>query len=339
MRIDGYYFDGKVSQAVKVILSFDESGNLKVTAPKFNLYYAFDTLEFSPRIGNTQRDILFPDGGKCETTANDQIDSLLKRRRVLWFYRLIHHLETKLIYVLAAILLMLGFSYGLVNYGIPHAAKKVAFALPAETDAQLGKQTLDALDKLVFTKSKLKKEVRDHLRISFQKIAAESDSRQTPIRFLFRNSEKMGANAITLPAGVVVITDQLVELADNEEELVAIVAHEVGHVFNRHALRTVLQSSAVVLAFSWLTGDISSLSVLSAALPAQMVEAKYSRQFEWEADRFARDYLIKNQIPLHRFTDMLSRIEAQLPSGEESFTFLSSHPATEDRIRLFDVKS
>ncbi|MGH8549351.1 MAG: M48 family metalloprotease [Methylococcales bacterium] len=129
-----------------------------------------------------------------------------------------------------------------------------------------------------------------------------------------------------------IIKLHLVELAWNDEEIVAMLAH----VKHRHGIGTVRQGSVAVLVVSWL---MSSLSALSAALPAQMMEAKYSRQFESEADQFAREYLIANQIPLYRFSDILSRLEAKSRSGTGSMTFLASHPATEDRIRSFRPES
>jgi Zn-dependent protease with chaperone function len=335
MRIDGVYYDGKVSQPTKVELNFDVEGNLNLSAREFDLKYPFKTLKFSPRIGNTQRDIFLPDGGKCETFANDEIDSLLIQNRVGFFSRLIHSLESHLVYVVASLILTVGFGWGFVSYGIPVIAKKVAFALPFETDAALGKRSLELLDQLVFSKSELPPDVRENLSGQFRNMLNQFEDPHR-IHLLFRNSKSLGANAIALPSGIVVITDQLVKLAGHDEELVAILAHELGHVKYRHGLRTVLQSSAVILVISWLTGDISSLSTLSAALPTQIIEAKYSRQFEWEADRFAREYLIANQIPLRRFSDILHRLEAEAPSGKGSVTFLSSHPETGDRIRLFD---
>ncbi|MCI0654262.1 MAG: M48 family metallopeptidase [Methylococcaceae bacterium] len=333
-RIDGLYFDGRVSRPTRVQLNFDSEGNLDLRARDFHREYAFGTLKFSPRIGNAQRDIFLPDGGKCETFANDEIDKLLIENRTGWFGRVVHALESHFVYGLASVLLTLGFGWSFVNYGIPAIAKEVAFALPLEADAALGRHALDVLDRLIFSESGLGREERDRLSGQFTSGLHGFDDPER-IRLLFRNSVSLGANAIALPSGIVVITDQLVELADNDEEIAAILAHELGHVKHRHGLRTVLQSSVVVLVITWLTGDLSSLSALSAALPAQMIEAKYSRHFEREADQFAREYLIANRIPLRRFSDILSRIEAESPSGTGSMTFLASHPATEERIRLF----
>jgi Zn-dependent protease with chaperone function len=333
-RIEGVYYDGKISRANPVELVFDARGNLKVSAPEISLEYTFDKLSFSPRIGNTRRDIYLPDGGKCEIYANETIDALLRKHRVGNVNRLIHSLENHLGYVLVSVALTLGFVWGFGNYGIPMIAKEVALALPPETDVMLGKHTLEVLDRWIFSESQVPEEQRIQLQRRFLEMRNAKGDRQDT-RLLFRNSKAFGANALALPSGIVVITDDLIEMAEHENELVAILAHELGHVKHRHGLRTVLQGSALVLVISWLTGDISSLSALSAALPVKIIEAKYSRQFESEADEFARDYMIANRIPLHRFSDILSRLGKLSPSSEDSLTFLSSHPPTEERIKLF----
>ena len=68
-------------------------------------------------------------------------------------------------------------------------------------------------------------------------------------------------------------------------------AHEVGHLYNRHSLRIVLQNSAVAVIIAAVTGDLTSITALSATVPTVLMQAKYSRDFEREADAFAFSYL------------------------------------------------
>src|SRR5437764_1298137 len=67
-----------------------------------------------------------------------------------------------------------------------------------------------------------------------------------PIRLLVRNSEQLGANALALPDGTIVVTDwmvRLVQTRDNrlddagKDQLAAVLAHEVGHIEHRHTAR------------------------------------------------------------------------------------------------------
>ena len=128
-------------------------------------------------------------------------------------------------------------------------------------------------------------------------------------RLEFRQGGLIGANAFALPSGIIVMTDELVEMAETDDELVAVLAHEVGHVRGRHALRQLLQAAGVsALAFA-LLGDVSSISALLSAAPA-LLHAKHSRDFEREADGFAKQWLRENGIAESNFDAILCRISA-----------------------------
>ena len=131
------------------------------------------------------------------------------------------------------------------------------------------------------------------------------------------------------------MTDELVALAHHDDELVAVLAHELGHVRGRHALRQLLQSTGVsAIAFA-LLGDVSSASALFSAVPA-LIQAKHSRDFEREADGFAKGWLVRNGIGPERFDAILCRMQAEADAkggdGEDGLVrFLSTHPATGER--------
>lgn len=102
---------------------------------------------------------------------------------------------------------------------------------------------------------------------------------------MFRNAEEVGPNAFALPSGTIVMLDQLVELADDDKEVLGVLAHELGHVERRHSARMMLQTSISGLALTWWLGDVSTLL---AAAPGVMLGAKYSRDMETEADEYAK---------------------------------------------------
>jgi predicted Zn-dependent protease len=121
--------------------------------------------------------------------------------------------------------------------------------------------------------------------------------------------------------------------------LVAVLAHEIGHVTHRHALRRLLQDSATVLLIAAITGDATSITSLSATVPTLLIETKYSRDFEREADRFALGYLKENNINPRHFSDILLRLEQSRPGESDIPDFLSSHPGTKERIKAFQSAS
>ena len=57
--------------------------------------------------------------------------------------------------------------------------------------------------------------------------------------------------------GTVLVTDELVELAKNDDEIISVLAHEIGHLQRRHALRMALESSAIAVLASAYLGDVT----------------------------------------------------------------------------------
>ena len=296
--------------------------------------YRLSELRVASRVGNTLRAIYLPDGGKCETPHNDAVDAILSRRGESRFHGWLHRLESRARYAILFLALSVALVWGGIQFGIPVLAEKAAFALPAGMEQELGTHTLDALDRLAFASSGLSVFEQDRLRQMFAEVAGDLDA-EDGYRLEFRSSEKLGANAFALPSGIIVITDDLVRLAVHEQELVAVFAHELGHVVNRHALRSVLQDSAAALLVATLVGDVVSVTSLAAALPTLLLQARYSRAFEIEADRFALDYLHAKGISIQRFADILGRLEDE-HEGDD-LGYLSSHPATDERIQALTL--
>ncbi len=153
-------------------------------------------------------------------------------------------------------------------------------------------------------------------------------------QLLFRKG--VGANAFALPSGHIVVTDELIEVAEHDDEVLSVLAHEIGHVVHEHGLRSVLQSSAVALLLTAVTGDIGSASGFAAAMPIILLETNYSRKFELEADRYALDYMQTHNIDTKHFASILQKITGQDEAHEDdAFSYLSTHPATRERIQPF----
>ncbi|HPM41079.1 MAG TPA: ComEC/Rec2 family competence protein [bacterium] len=220
-----------------------------------------------------------------------------------------------------------------IRFGVPAMADFAARTLPTSVDQALGAQSLQILDKAFLNPSELPAARQLELQAKFRAMSTEID-RDHAYRLELRASPALGPNALALPSGIVVMTDELVLLAKHDDELVAVLAHEIGHVRGRHALRQLLQTAGVSAITFAILGDVSSISALVSAAPA-LIEAKHSRDFEREADDFAKQWLARNNIPAHRFDDILCRMEEELGTGDEAGVgkYLSSHPSTDERAR------
>lgn len=327
------YHDGISSNSKQVELVFHDDGSISISGEGISKICLLDDVSFSPRLGNIPRVITLSDNATCHVVDNDIIDAFLKVHNRGVASSIIHLLESRIVYVLAAALFTGFFSWGMVVYGVPYFSKQIAFNLPVEVDRALGQGTLETLDKIIFTDSVMETKIQHRLASRFDEMKATIESAQD-YELLFRHGNKIGANAFALPSGIIVVTDELVELSGNDDEVIAVLAHEIGHLAYRHSVRMVLQDAAIAVLISTITGDPFSTSSLVVALPTLLANASYSREFEREADNYAYQYLTTNEIQLDSFAIILEKItESDSEPGIENY--LSSHPATSERIKRF----
>lgn len=328
MRIEGGFFDGNSSRRQVASVTV-EGGLLQVRAGDADLLpaVAIADVEVSSRVGNTPRFLRLPGGASFETTDNDAVDRLVagRSRASGW----VHRLESRLRFVVLGLVVTIAFVWAGVQWGVPALARVAAFSLPADVNAQADRVVLDLLDRQFLAPSKLPAAEQTRLQAVFAPFVADAGD-QPPIRVLFRDAGgTIGPNALALPAGTIVITDQLVALARHDEELAAVLSHEIGHAVHRHALRRSIQASAMGLLGMLVMGDVSSVSSAVTAVPLILTELGYSRAFEVEADRHAVEMLRRHGVAPRRLADMLQRLD---PS-QDTHGYLSTHPPTPERVQ------
>lgn len=341
-EIHGELYDGQTSRHFAAVMRPAADGELQFVWEGGSSSYLLQAVTVSSRLGNTPRYFTLPDGWKFETRDNDSVDILLRQYKQQGWNAWVHKLESRWSYVFAALVFVVVFVWGMLQYGLPAAAQGIAYQLPAKITDNISAETLGYLDKHLFEPTELPRSQRQKLQSRFAAMSASLDSGHD-FRLQFRKGgEVLGANAFALPSGTIVMTDELVALSKNEDELLAILAHELGHVVHRHSLRQILQNSVLSLFITYTTGDASSLVV---ALPMMLVQLGYSRDFEREADYYAHNYMLENGIELEHFAHLLTRIEKSHRErreemenrGEHSkiFEYLSTHPDTGERVKLF----
>ncbi len=338
--IRGYYYDGRSSARIKVEIERVGS-NLRLHGEGLERSFPVASVRISPRVGDVRRSIRFPDASLCEIINDSSFDQLLDGDGSGRLQRLLQQWERSVPLTLLALLLTLVVIMGFIRYAVPAIARYVAYAVPSASEVSLGKESLAILDRYVMKPSKLPEARRRSLTVLFVRMKESlPDSKGYQIEF--RNSEQAGANAFALPGGTIILTDAMVELVKSDEELTGVIAHEAGHVHSRHALRHVLQSTGTGLLIAAVTGDITSITSLSATIPTALINAGYSREFENEADDAAVAYLLKAGIQPRVYADTLARLQAEhdKKSGEKGAShswspmdLLSTHPVTSERIK------
>lgn len=330
--IRGWRYDGQTSARTPVVLHISAAGVHIEGLESGLVHYPLDAVELQPRLGDMRPQLRFADGSVCELISDAPLDAALAPLSQRRGGRLLHRFERSLPLVLLAVGFTVAFVFVLIQYGIPLMAREIAYRMPLEIEARMGSEALEVFDHWFTEESTLDAARREALEAQFQALARSTDA--PPITVLFRNSEELGANAFALPNGLIVFTDDIVAMAEDDRELLGVFAHELGHVQHRHTLRHVLQNSVTGLLLIMLTGDIGSASSLAATLPTLLVQTKFSRDFESEADDYAIALLARHGIDAGHLGTLLARMDAD--AGADTLPgFLSTHPATDDRVRKF----
>jgi Zn-dependent protease with chaperone function len=363
MRIEADYYDGKSARRVAATVTV-VGRRVVVGHDGVSSEYALDAIHVQPRLRGAPRRVEFPDGSAAITDDHVSVDAAFG---VGSAHTLAHRLESNLSFVFAAMIgVVVAVALGYV-YGVPWVAREVAERLPLNIESQLAEVGMKSLDQAIFEPTALDADTRQKIAKAFVELRAATDLPAT-VRLEFRDGGWIGANALALPGGVVVVTDQLVDGMPGLDETMAVLAHELGHVRHRHSLRHLLQDSITALAASAIYGDVASLTSIAVTAPTVLAHNGYSRDFEREADTFAFDLLKKTGRSPKSFASALTAMEKardrpsdpnklrrklglpdktpqperapkpeRPPKEKGGFGYLSTHPATEERIRAAEA--
>lgn len=332
--IPAIYFDGRSARRHDVRLSI-AGDEVRVEGEGVLRCEPRAAVKVSERLGNAPRVLRFADGAFCEVRDHAALEPALDAagHRLDW----VEHLERSWRAALAALLATLAAAVVAYVWLAPAAAELIARDLPPSVARRISDSAMAALDQSVLKPSQLEAPRRAALAARFAALQQADDGAGAPagaVLVEFRSSPKIGPNAFALPDGRVILLDQLVALAANDDEILGVLAHEAGHVHYRHGMRMLLQGSFVGMAMTAWFGDISSLL---AALPTALLETRYSREFESQADDYAARVLQANGIAPAHLADLLERMVAARDKAggthkSQPGSYLSSHPPTAERI-------
>jgi Zn-dependent protease with chaperone function len=232
--------------------------------------------------------------------------------------------------LLALFLVLAALGYLAYRFGAPIVADWLAAAALEGLVSAVSDQTLATLERDALEPTALTKERQAQISGAFvQAVGARGG-----YRLVFASSPALGPNAAALPSGIIIITDDLVRLARDDREIVGVLAHEAGHVEGRHGLRLLVRAFAFDTMVGLLFGDYSGVA---AAASSMLVQARYSRDFEREADVFAAASLRARGIAPSVLADILGRLEQDGLGRRKGprpplLDYVNSHPATAERM-------
>jgi Zn-dependent protease with chaperone function len=335
--VSATWFDGQAARghAAQVRL---EGGTLQVHAEDGRTQQ-FDArgLSWPERTRHGRRVLLLPGGGSLDFTDAAAFDTWRRAQghRESWVVRAQQHWRATLVAV-AALVLVLAAGY---QWGVPWAAAGVVAALPKNVEDDIGRGALKQLHEGLLGPTQTPPAVQAAWR---QRLAAAIEATypatERPAWTLhFARGGRIGANALALPGGNIVVTDELLALLEGADDaLLGVLAHEHGHVRRRHGMNALVRFTIVSGATSVVLGDFSALL---AGVPALLAHLGYSRDAEREADADAARVLRASGRQPAAMVALFERLAAERGKGDARPAAppiaFASHPADEDRIRFF----
>lgn len=325
--VGGRYYDGRSARAHAVTLRVVEGG-LVLAGEGLDLRFSRAQLRPQERLGRAARRLDLPGGAHCEVGDHEGFDALI---RALGFApRWVERAQRSLSWVAASLLLLVALSLAFYLWGLPWATVQAAERVSPELATPLSERTLQLLDSRYLEASELLPKRQRELKASARRVLGDGSE------LLFRKSDRLGANALALPDGRLLLLDDLVELADDDEQLFAVLAHEEGHAVLRHGLKLAIRNTVAATLAGWWFGDVSQLLVV---LPTVLMHTQFSRELEREADAYAAARLRQKGIAPARLAEILRKLSEQQPRGsgdERWMRYLSTHPGVEERIAALE---
>lgn len=173
-----------------------------------------------------------------------------------------------------------------------------------------------------------------------QRLAEQPEAGDWPFEFTVINEPSI--NAFALPGGPVFVHSGLIDAADNEGQLVGVLAHEISHVALRHGTSQASKAQMIqlpaVLA-GVLIGDggaLSQIGQVGLGLGLNALVMKYSRNAEKEADALGTHIMSGAGYDPVEMARFFQKLDEQ--GGARPPALLSSHPSPGNRVKLVEAE-
>lgn len=225
-----------------------------------------------------------------------------------------------------------------VFIGVPIASGPLARATPTAYERRMG-ESFEAQIGLAF-KPCAGAAGQQALQRLAGRLEQASDS---PFELRARAVQAPMANAFALPGGAILVTDDLIEMAESPDELAAVLAHEAAHVERRHVMQAVWRSLGLGLILDAVVGGGTGAGQQAVLLAGSITDLRYSRKAELEAD--SRGQALLNRAGFSSagmgpfFRRLAEAADGEGPKAAAVRELISTHPDTARRAALSDARA
>ena len=169
-------------------------------------------------------------------------------------------------------------------------------------------------------------------------------SHRSDLIYRFTVLDSPDVNAFALPGGYIFINRGLMVYLSSEEELAAVLGHEIGHVTARHSVRQISQAQVLSIISYAVAREAGSAAGDLANIASGALVAGYGRDMELQADSLGAEYMAKQGYSALGMIDTISVLkEHELYSTEVSkrrgsnqqtyHGIFASHPSNDSRLK------
>ncbi|HEY8464608.1 MAG TPA: M48 family metallopeptidase [Bacillota bacterium] len=168
----------------------------------------------------------------------------------------------------------------------------------------------------------------------------QCSSRNNEIQYSLTVLEDPEVNAFALPGGYIFVNTELLDCVASEGELAGVLGHEIAHVDRKHGINAVIRAVGFTIALSIVANkyDDSDRLAQIGAVALGLAQKGYSRSAEFEADRYAVQFMTAVGYSKVDFVNFLRKLEQKYGSGSDFpiLQLVSTHPPTSERIKQIE---
>ena len=246
-------------------------------------------------------------------------------------------LKSVVIILLTIIVLVISYRFLFISF-----SSTLVYFFPYKWEQKIGEATYRTLSSTILEKSEIKEKRITEIKDKSQKIFKHSGLYKNP-EIKFNKSNILGPNALALPGGPIIITDDLVELLKDDDLILSVIAHELAHVKERHSLQQIVEIAGLSSIAWMIFGLDESILEEIVFIGINIWGLKISRDLEKDADLMALKLLEKTGMSKKSFIQAIERltnhycvatkIEKSVCINELKSGWLSTHPSGAERLK------
>ena len=333
-KIDGDFFNPGSSKA--------ETASILINNKAVSVFKGDECLYHLLKVKSVQDNkSIFLENGSLFVTKEElnaiDLKSLIPKTELILKNLDKFRLKSVVIILLTIIVLVISYRFLFISF-----SSTLVYFFPYKWEQKIGEATYRTLSSTILEKSEIKEKRITEIKDKSQKIFKHSGLYKNP-EIKFNKSNILGPNALALPGGPIIITDDLVELLKDDDLILSVIAHEIAHIKERHSLQQIVEIAGLS-SIAWMIFGLDERILEEIVfIGINIWGLKKSRDLEKDADLMALKLLEKTGMSkksfiqaiekLSKYYCLKTKIEKSICMDEIKSGWFSTHPTGAERLK------